>query len=426
MNNSSLLTSVVSTTKQPEAPDLKIDQTMLYKSARLFSEILYALSISTIATTPDPVPAARLVEQVATSRGLEVDPHYPKNRKDSFSSVIASTRSGGGAKTERVVRTLVFSFRGVDERSLSDICTSLDIQEAPPIPSQPLPKHHVPIASATSSSSVSSSFRACPFAAASASATSATAATTAALFSDPIRLDIDFKVIPPPQTLTTASTASIAASTASVAASPKIHLGIKNRALNLLPLVVYSILRNEPDEIYFTGHSLGGGIALCIASAVYRKLQLQKTKIRVYTFGSPRIGNGAFVSSISDLRHYRFVNGNDIVETLPYDVLGFQQHGIRYSVMETDGVSAKDNGEESSSEGEEVSVVLKNTSSIWNIVYHIFKQLRFFAYSWVPWVVSGGIVDPSSYSPIYDHWIVSYKNVLTFLSPPSPRYNHQD
>jgi triacylglycerol lipase len=59
------------------------------------------------------------------------------------------------------------------------------------------------------------------------------------------------------------------------------------------------------EPVYYTGHSLGGALAVLAAS-------LKKPEA-VYTFGSPRIGNCEFVTSTKHLNIYRVVNPRDIV-----------------------------------------------------------------------------------------------------------------
>jgi triacylglycerol lipase len=47
----------------------------------------------------------------------------------------------------------------------------------------------------------------------------------------------------------------------------------------------------------------------------------------LYTFGSPRVGNGKFVKECADLEHYRFVNNNDLVTVIPPWFMGYRHHG---------------------------------------------------------------------------------------------------
>ncbi|CAI2372202.1 unnamed protein product [Moneuplotes crassus] len=72
-------------------------------------------------------------------------------------------------------------------------------------------------------------------------------------------------------------------------------------------------------KIIFTGHSLGGALAMhAIADAIQEGL-LVNNKAELWTFGQPRVGNqeflDAFVSEID--QYYRVVNNKDIVAHVP-------------------------------------------------------------------------------------------------------------
>ena len=73
-------------------------------------------------------------------------------------------------------------------------------------------------------------------------------------------------------------------------------------------------------QITCTGHSLGAALATICAS----RLDAHE----LYTFGSPRVGNRAFVKEMKNdgIQHYRFVNNNDIVTSVPFP-LRFVHHG---------------------------------------------------------------------------------------------------
>lgn len=68
-------------------------------------------------------------------------------------------------------------------------------------------------------------------------------------------------------------------------------------------------LRNISGPLYYTGHSLGGALAVLSASL--------KKPDAVYTFGAPRIGNLDFVKSTQHIKIYRIVNSRDIVTAVP-------------------------------------------------------------------------------------------------------------
>ncbi|MCU1718976.1 lipase family protein [Pseudomonas sp. 5P_3.1_Bac2] len=73
---------------------------------------------------------------------------------------------------------------------------------------------------------------------------------------------------------------------------------------------------HRPDHcIVICGHSLGGAIALLLAEWVRRQWS---DNVQLYTFGSPRAGDRAFVQGAAALTHHRLVNHNDPVPGVPF------------------------------------------------------------------------------------------------------------
>ncbi|HEX7314834.1 MAG TPA: lipase family protein [Pyrinomonadaceae bacterium] len=76
----------------------------------------------------------------------------------------------------------------------------------------------------------------------------------------------------------------------------------------------------SPRKVWFTGHSLGGALATAAAA---RAVSEGRPLDGLYTFGSPRVGDEVFAANLKrmlgdrGLAHYRFVNGNDVVTTVP-------------------------------------------------------------------------------------------------------------
>lgn len=93
-------------------------------------------------------------------------------------------------------------------------------------------------------------------------------------------------------------------------------------------------LRSDGEDdgwhVFVTGHSLGG--ALCTLLAADLGASDRKISVTAYNFGSPRVGNRAFVAMYNDLvpDSIRVVNGDDLVPTLPA-LLGYRHvdHGVR-------------------------------------------------------------------------------------------------
>ena len=71
-------------------------------------------------------------------------------------------------------------------------------------------------------------------------------------------------------------------------------------------------------QIICTGHSLGAALATLAAKRLPNMYKL-------YTFGSPRVGNKRWREGLR-VPHYRFVNNNDIVTRVP-SCLRFAHHG---------------------------------------------------------------------------------------------------
>lgn len=73
--------------------------------------------------------------------------------------------------------------------------------------------------------------------------------------------------------------------------------------------------------LYFTGHSLGGALAVLAAAA--------RPATATYTFGAPRVGDPAFTRTLRGTPIHRVVNGRDVVPTVPPSRIPFHfTHGI--------------------------------------------------------------------------------------------------
>ena len=89
--------------------------------------------------------------------------------------------------------------------------------------------------------------------------------------------------------------------------------GSVHKGFKLLLLEVWEEIHQQlqciSGPLYYTGHSLGGALAVLAAS--FKKPEA------VYTFGSPRIANGDFVNRTKHIPVYRVVNPRDIVTGVP-------------------------------------------------------------------------------------------------------------
>jgi hypothetical protein len=109
----------------------------------------------------------------------------------------------------------------------------------------------------------------------------------------------------------------------------KVHRGFKAALDEVWPELFPFIRRLEENgcAIWITGHSLGGALATLCAGRFHRARG-------VYTYGSPRVGDGDFREHLA-VDIYRVVNNNDIVPRLPS--LGTYVHVGELKFIDADG-----------------------------------------------------------------------------------------
>jgi len=84
-------------------------------------------------------------------------------------------------------------------------------------------------------------------------------------------------------------------------------------------------LRTEPLHMLLTGHSLGAALATLAAS--HLATGDSAGDLRLYTFGSPRVGDGAFAQAMKTVDHTRCVNCCDLVTRIPPERFGYVHTG---------------------------------------------------------------------------------------------------
>jgi hypothetical protein len=72
-------------------------------------------------------------------------------------------------------------------------------------------------------------------------------------------------------------------------------------------------------SIWYTGHSLGAALATLAAA--------RRKPNGLFTFGSPRVGDEAFVRLLDGVRVQRIVNCSDMAATVPGSILGYRHVG---------------------------------------------------------------------------------------------------
>jgi triacylglycerol lipase len=104
----------------------------------------------------------------------------------------------------------------------------------------------------------------------------------------------------------------------------RVHSGFHGHVDLLWPRIE-ECLRANQRPVWFAGHSLGG--AMATVCAVRCKLSSISSNPRaIFSFGSPRVGDRRYVNFLS-VRHYRWVNNNDIVPRVPPRWLGYRHMG---------------------------------------------------------------------------------------------------
>ncbi|KAI9292199.1 alpha/beta-hydrolase [Neoconidiobolus thromboides FSU 785] len=112
----------------------------------------------------------------------------------------------------------------------------------------------------------------------------------------------------------------------------QVHLGFKGCAEALRPYylpIISNLLKIYPDyHLVVTGHSLGGAIATLAAADIFLSLSLPPERMKLFTYGEPRVGNNNFAKWYDSFSFYtsRVVNKYDIVPRLPPRLLGFSHH----------------------------------------------------------------------------------------------------
>ena len=107
-----------------------------------------------------------------------------------------------------------------------------------------------------------------------------------------------------------------------------VHHGFYQRFNDIIQptLEGLSIVNTTNQSIYITGHSSGGAVATLVAFELAKRFH----PLYLFTFGSPRVGNKAFIDHLDQEmgeRMYRIINEWDAIPTVPYESQGFFHAG---------------------------------------------------------------------------------------------------
>jgi hypothetical protein len=104
----------------------------------------------------------------------------------------------------------------------------------------------------------------------------------------------------------------------------QVHSGFKAIFLEIRD-ELEAALRSIAAPVIFTGHSLGGALAV-LAASFWRPMA-------TYTFGAPRVGDAVFRDSLSRQSIFRIANERDIVPSVPPSRIPFEFCHIGESVL---------------------------------------------------------------------------------------------
>lgn len=106
----------------------------------------------------------------------------------------------------------------------------------------------------------------------------------------------------------------------------KIHLGFKDAFSSVEEEIKTRLEPLSDIPLYITGHSLGGALATVATQILEWDSRFADQIAACYTFGSPRVGNDEYDSSIKSM-FYRVVNTTDVVTIVPLLMMGFVHVG---------------------------------------------------------------------------------------------------
>lgn len=109
----------------------------------------------------------------------------------------------------------------------------------------------------------------------------------------------------------------------------RVHKGFKKEVDDLWPLVKEDIMSlDNSTTLWFCGHSLGAAMATIMSSRCLFDKKLADPE-ELYTYGSPRVGWPKYAKSLG-VKHHRWVNNNDIVTRVPFQLMGYRHHGTEH------------------------------------------------------------------------------------------------
>ncbi len=97
----------------------------------------------------------------------------------------------------------------------------------------------------------------------------------------------------------------------------EVHYGFIEAYTSVRDAVLQAVKDSPHKQVVMVGHSLGGALATLAGLDV--AINIPGKEVSVYTFGSPKVGNAAFVDAYSPRvpNTYRIVNDTDLIPSIP-------------------------------------------------------------------------------------------------------------
>ena len=104
----------------------------------------------------------------------------------------------------------------------------------------------------------------------------------------------------------------------------RVHSGFHKEVNQLWPLLEQQ-LRTNKRPLWFSGHSMGGAMA-AVCAVRCKQSPILSDPYAIFSYGAPRVGNRPY-TAVLKVKHYRWVNNNDIVPRIPPRWLGYRHMG---------------------------------------------------------------------------------------------------
>lgn len=100
-----------------------------------------------------------------------------------------------------------------------------------------------------------------------------------------------------------------------------VHHGFAKNLATIWPNIEAVLLQHQDIQFFYTGHSLGAALATLAAAL--------RPPTKLFTFGSPRVGNAEFAAAMANIVHDRYVNCCDGVCKVPPKITSYRHVGIK-------------------------------------------------------------------------------------------------